>query len=370
MPTFLRPASFLLAFLLFAAPAHANDGVFYAQGGTLFPVKETVLRLDKEVLKMRREDNWMAVEVNFEFFNPGSEKTVTVGFVTPPANGDVDEATAWHPQIRDFTVAVNGKAQAYQVARLQGTGFSLSEQRRFFGDDFVYHFEAGFKPGVNKVRHSYVFRGGSSVDTSIDFPYRLTTGNLWANGEIGDFTLEIEMGERALFTVPWSLHDDGRRAPWELLGRGKLAKAPLKLDEGNPLRAVYVGKGALRLKQEHFQPTHDLWVAVFNTHMEYLLWDPGVEKHAFAGMQWVLQASAPAVEDLAGLDDAQLRHLRNLPYARRGYVFNSPELQDFFAKMLWYEPLPQLRMEDIQLDAEEKALVAAVAAEEQRRKGL
>ena len=85
----------------------ANDGVFYAQGNHLVPVQETVVQLQKEVLKLKREGDWMQVDVDFEFFNPGPAKTVIVGFVTPPAMGDVSEELTAHPQIREFSAVVN-----------------------------------------------------------------------------------------------------------------------------------------------------------------------------------------------------------------------------------------------------------------------
>ncbi len=346
---------------------YANDGVFYASGNTLFPIKETVVQLQKEVLKLKRMDDYMAVDVYFEFFNPGPEKSVIVGFVTPPADGDVDDEEAQHPQIRGFSANLNGLELPFKVARLSGTGFKLAEEE-FSGDDFVYYFDVHFKPGLNKIQHRYEFRGGSSVDLEVDFPYRLTTGNMWANGEIGDFTLEIDMGERELFVVPWSFSENGPRANWTINGLGKVAEACETVYMDDCLQAVYVSKGSVQFKQMHFHPEQDLWTGIFYPYMEFQLWDPGVEDHAFVRMAFLLPPVLPDSERLADLDLLELRVLRNYPYAIRGFVFKSADLREYYGKLLWYDPLPKLKMGDIHLDEGEQALVAAVAAEEKRRR--
>ncbi|MBL0016272.1 MAG: hypothetical protein IPP17_07460 [Bacteroidetes bacterium] len=79
-----RLGFFVLLALFVANGLFANDGVFYAQGNHLVPVKETVVQLKKEILKLKRIGDYMAVDVYFEFYNPGPEKTEIVGFVTPP----------------------------------------------------------------------------------------------------------------------------------------------------------------------------------------------------------------------------------------------------------------------------------------------
>jgi hypothetical protein len=116
----------LLSFLL-SWPVIANDGVFYAQGNTLIPLQETQVELRKEVLKFYLVDhNFAKVDVYFEFFNPGPTKTVTVGFVTPPAEGDISEQAAKKPFISAFTVDVNGRKLPFKIKRLRETTFNLA----------------------------------------------------------------------------------------------------------------------------------------------------------------------------------------------------------------------------------------------------
>jgi hypothetical protein len=62
--------------------------------------------------------------------------------------------------------------------------------------------------------------------------------------------------------------------------------------------------------------------------------------------------------ELAGLDAADLRLLRNVPYARHGYGFNSADLQRRFTALGWYHADP--RFDNARLtraDADNVALV-------------
>ncbi|MCB1026052.1 MAG: hypothetical protein KDB79_16770, partial [Acidobacteria bacterium] len=159
----------------------ANDGVFYAQGGTLVPMQETQVSLKKEILKFYIVDyEFVDVDVNFDFYNPGEEKTVIVGFVTPPAMGDIDE-NGEHPRISNFTVNVNGKMVAFKIERMNQTSFKSADDDEVAGYDYVYYFPVTFKKGLNKVLHTYRFQGGGSVETQRDFDYQITTGKRWAN---------------------------------------------------------------------------------------------------------------------------------------------------------------------------------------------
>ena len=60
----------------------ANDGGFYASGNTLIPLSKTSIELRKEYLNLTFEDNgFLRVDIQFEFFNPGNETELIVGFV-------------------------------------------------------------------------------------------------------------------------------------------------------------------------------------------------------------------------------------------------------------------------------------------------
>ncbi|MGB3007537.1 MAG: hypothetical protein WBC06_13560, partial [Chitinophagaceae bacterium] len=140
----------LLFVILFVQEINANDGVFYALGNTLIPLKETSIRLKKEILNLERKGSWMQVDIYFEFFNPGAEKELTVGFVTPPGMGDLTDEEAKHPQIKDFMVLVDNKLLSYQVAKMKETGFKV-DTKIANGYDFVYHFKVKFSKGITII---------------------------------------------------------------------------------------------------------------------------------------------------------------------------------------------------------------------------
>ena len=55
--------------------------------------------------------------------------------------------------------------------------------------------------------------------------------------------------------------------------------------------------------------------------------------------------------------DLEKKILKNLPFARRGYVFNSAELQNYFEKLDWYFPNPNYNADFDRLSETEKAWV-------------
>lgn len=347
--------------------AYANDGVFYAQGNHLIPVKETVVVLQKEVLKLKRIGDYMAVDVYFEFFNPGPEKTEIVGFVTPPADGDVDEETAQHPQIREFSAIVNDQLLPFKVARMEDTGFQFMGDEQPQGFDFVYYFDVKFKTGLNIIRHRYQFRGGSSVEMDFTFDYRLTTGNMWANGEIGDFTLEIDMGPRALFTLPWSFVTSDAPAKWKVLGTGKLGKeADITFE--TYFRSVYLHSGAVQLKAMHFHPDRDLGICGFHVHNQAYVWGrPDLAEEVNEWISCVLFAGGDG-ECLKDMTETQLRIMRNFLYARHGLPFRSADLTKYFSQFIWYDPIVGLKPESIQWEDWERESLKAIQQEEANRK--
>lgn len=56
-------------------------------------------------------------------------------------------------------------------------------------------------------------------------------------------------------------------------------------------------------------------------------------------------------------NDFQRKILRNLPFARRGLVFKSQDLNDFYKKMDWYIPNPNYEPKVEQLTENEKKWV-------------
>ena len=365
-----------VVFLFFTGPAAANDGVFYVQGSTLVPMQETEVELRKEVLKFYIKDfEWMAVDIDFSFFNPAGEKTVTVGFVTPPASGDVDEDEDIHPQIRDFTVNVNGEDLKYQMKRMKDTSFQ-NVYEDFGGQDFVYYFPVTFKPGETRIRHTYLFRAGGSVETQRDFFYQITTGKRWANKRIDDFELQLHP-DLGIFYVPLSFSENGAPADWKIVGTGSLSKPQAFFGGEEPnSRLVQIRDGYLSLKEKNFKPDRDISIGEPNWNMGWHRRMCKSEKKCFepeeVGLNLYLFFSVrpfayQSEENLAELSKNDLRIIRNFPYAVRGYDFKSPALKDFYTQFFWYKPDAAVSPDSFNLSEAEEAFIERVLNVEKRK---
>lgn len=363
----MRKLVFFL-FVLCFQNAKADDGVFYATGNTLIPLKETTIRLKKEILNLERKGEWMQVDIYFEFFNPGPEKELTVGFVTPPAEGDVSDEEAKHPFIKDFMVMVDDQLLSYNIVRMKETGFKVNTKIAD-GYDFVYHFKIKFAKGITVIRHSYLYKGGGSVEAKQDFDYRLTTGTTWANSGIDDFEMNIDMGGDSYFSVPSAF--GVAPAPWQLAGIGRISNnlfaVPYFAEDDSKLKMVYLRKGSLQLRAANFKPTEDLSVVFWNLHNEVNLWcDKGI-KNDFAGMMDLMWGDSTETA-VSKLSDAQLRLYRNLNFARKGYDFKDESLKKSFSKYNWYIPDQAVKPDNTPDYYVSKDLLKLISAEEKRRK--
>lgn len=365
----------LLAFvlLLIGAEVFANDGMFYSNGGNLVPVNETSIEMRKEVLYLKRVPGGMEVNVYFEFYNPGEARDEIVGFVTPPSSAeyyDSDMETypkgvPMHPYIKGFMVMVNGQLLPYKIARMEDTGFntdqpiSLSQS----GYDYVYYFNVHFEPGMNIIRHHYVFAGSTDLGSE-QFTYRLTTAKLWANKAIGDFELIIDAPD--YMRVPESLTESHIPIPWQIVGIGRYEANDYDLN-GN----AFMKNGCLRYHTTDFSPDFDIVITFPRAHVMY----DEITKGGFNNNGvYLLMSSLFGKVDTAYLSDEEslsteeIQTLINFLYATKGLLIRKAESAALFAKAIWYMPDPNLNAEDIVFTANEQLLVDALAAERNKRK--
>jgi len=207
----------------------ANDGVFYSNGGMLFPLTETDISVSREVLSIRvGRDDHAYVDVSYEFQNAcDSAKTVVMAFeAEAPYNVEEHFSKAGvHPYISDFSVEMNGKSLPYRnavVAIDYGKGgdehnmkpINLKEWKTYgevpdsilpngstiynprldsiVSYGYGYFFDATFLPGKNTVHHTYRYHMSKNVVNRFCIPYWLTPAMRWANRRIDDFTLRIK----------------------------------------------------------------------------------------------------------------------------------------------------------------------------------
>jgi len=342
----------------------ANDGVFYAYGNNLIPLQETSVSLKKELLIFKVKDfDQLLIEVNFEFYNPGKEKKLLVGFVSPPASGDISELEEKHPQIDNFTVFVNGNKLIYKIKRFDETSFKTDME--IDARDFVYFFEVSFKSGLNKVKHTYSYKASSSVETYREFRYQITTGKRWANQKIDDFELQIHL-DNGIFFVPECFNRNHGNIDWQIMGSGTFKKGiekPFVDDAAIPYSYVHLNYGYIYFKKTNFAPDYDIYFGEHAWHSYTHKWCSNADD---CSKNELLQKIAPYCKlkpesykeygiDLNGFE---IKLLKNYFYAVRGLKFATPAIANFFASFFWYTPLEGLKADEIKLTKEEKDFVS------------
>ena len=240
----------------------ANDGVYYTSGNFLVPLRETDISAKKEVLEITLcKDSFATVTVDYTFYNNSEDKTVTMAFeAAAPYN-------AWapinrqgnHPFIKDFTVLFNGEPLPYRNALVGITAnFSSSEDARnrkdylapldpnewkgygevadsllpmddvlinpalpdsFCSFAYAYYFDAPFRKGENRVRHTYRYKMSWGVGRDYEVSYTLTPVTRWRGGQVDDFTLRIKSETDREIVMNDSLF---LGAPFKLKGIGEI----------------------------------------------------------------------------------------------------------------------------------------------------
>ena len=238
----------------------ANDGVYYTSGNFLVPLRETDISAKKEVLEITLcKDSFATVTVDYTFYNNSEDKTVTMAFeAAAPYNAWVPiNRQGNHPFIEDFTVLFNGEPLPYRNALVGITAnFSSSEDARnrkdylapldpnewkgygevadsllpmddvlinpalpdsFCSFAYAYYFDAPFRKGENRVRHTYRYKMSWGVGRDYEVSYTLTPVTRWRGGQVDDFTLriksetdrEIVMNDSLFLGAPFKLEGIG-----------------------------------------------------------------------------------------------------------------------------------------------------------------
>ena len=117
--------------------------------------------------------------------------------------------------------------------------------------NIVYHFKAKFKKGKNIVKHTYRYKLSRGVCYYYDFNYVLTAANRWANKQIDDFTLILDMGDFQTASIRKTFFKNTNE--WTFNGIGKTTENP---DYTN----FYIQQGILTFERKNFAPKNELYV--------------------------------------------------------------------------------------------------------------
>ena len=366
---------FLFAILLTAILSlKANDGVFFANGNHLVPITETDVRVQKEILTIKRVNDHLEVTVYYEFFNPTKEKKLLVGFEAESPYPTMEEDFSFlpeHSHIRNFTVMMNGQSLPYKIAHVpelredqtardayRDGQFKTIDKQAWLDSleehpyevDFVYYFNAFFKKGLNIIQHTYEYDLSYGVGIEYEFLYVLTAANRWANNGIDDFTLNIDMGERQSFQMECSFFKNPNE--WTIHGVGKCVQKGKRWTD-NEVAMFHIQDGHISWQKKNFHPEGELNLFQYDFYMFsdiYMFSQPekewGVED-LFSNQYFKLDTNQiftvqnlPYQDETTGLSSDKRRILRNLPFAYRGYVFQNNKLRQYFESCEWYIPNP------------------------------
>lgn len=375
--------SLALIFTFFATKA--NDGAFYSEGNHLIPIVETDISVQKEILTVTRRHTKSYhfakyyVTVYYEFFNPGEDKDLLVGFeALPPSEG------FGSPDIFDFKVIMNGDSLDYQVSAVPKGDYYIDGQfqqcitevtlEEEYWDPclYVYHFDAHFTKGVNIIQHTYVFNGSDDNLCEFVFDYVLTAANRWANNGIDDFTLILDMGDRESFFIEPRFFNDANDFTCE--GKGIITTAS-RWKESYPI--YHIQEGKIVFHKTNFHPDGELWIIKHNYDLYNFKFNSSLKKYIreFLNDDDMLETikkqyfnfeklcsdlhindnqDSNQLEGKSSLSDDTKRILRNLPFAYRGYVFKNKDLQNFFESTEWYIPNPDYKENIDEMSPDEK----------------
>lgn len=321
----------------------ANDGAYYASGNQLVPVFETTVSVKKEILTVKKiNGKFIQVTVYYEFFNPDAAKEIVVGFEAFAPQGDVDPTPykGQHPYMHDFTVAMNGNPIPYEIALVHDSietengAIKSADTVESHWDEFnpfyyIYHFKAKFESGINKVVHTYNYEISSSVGSFFRFDYILTAANRWANRQIDDFTLILDLGECEEYNIEKTFFNDP--SDWIVNGIGKIANDPTDLAANAQSIHCVVQNGNLIFQKTNFHPKGELsvWLSRYT-----FTADGEVDFISSLPYSYYYQPELSNTK----MDESERLIMRNLPYARRGYIFKNDIIQQFYSQQKWYIP--------------------------------
>jgi len=283
--------------------------------------------------------------------------------------------------VTNFKVVANGQKVTYKTANVEAI------EKDKYTSPYVgslYYFPVKLKKGVNTIHQTYHFSGQSSVYFTYEFTYILETAKRWKGGKIKDFTLILDMGDNEEFSLDETFFEGTKN--WNV--ENGIVK---HFDTSNDITCemncpaiekFYIYKGNAIFHQKNFIPnstitlhsfmlvdaspfdfkktslsfsrTKILKTAIDATSLIILKAYPYALRGArfkdaflsnyYKKQPWYrenLQYKKVLTKDdkqwLSSIEIMKHKILRNLPFARRGYIFKDYHLNDFFETRKWYK---------------------------------
>lgn len=356
-------------FIVICLSLKANDGTYLSRGSLIYPISETKISLEKEILSFTCIERVSQVNIYFEFNNPEkTERKILIGFQAPYPGGDLPYRSRFIPktQISNFKILKDGEIIPFKLKAAKCEDCELKDTSEFVVDKgsygiYVYLFEITFKPGLNIINHSYDFPASNRVTYDEFYNYILKTGSKWANGTITDFSLQIDMGKNSYFYVSDIFP---KTAKWTIVGSGLVTNKYFNDYNKYSSRMVRILSGKLEITIKNFKPTQNLEFGKMrnNSFISYQLDNSRAPKNMLDAMISLTPNFRYSPEITFNKED--LRILRNYVYAQHGYTFKSKDLQNYFSQFEWYLPDPTLILDKILLTDNEKKFIDEIIEKE------
>jgi YARHG domain len=173
----------------------------------------------------------------------------------------------------------------------------------------------------------------------------LTAAKRWANRQIDDFTLQIDTGEYQDICIGNNFF--GNVSEWKTDSAVKCLQSSSSGGEGGNIDTCefFIRKGMIVFTKKDFKPAGELHFRSFNNYyFRSRAEDEGDDEDTDkpSVFDWKKSHLPFSIDNQDAIpppaDEFSKKVLRNLPFARRGYVFKSPELQAYFERQKWYWP--------------------------------
>ena len=354
-----------LFMLLFTFWLFANDAEYITSANGLTPINSKDIELKKEVLNITRlKDGYFRVDIEYLLFNKAASKDTVIGFEAPRPIGEDNEYNDFFyknyniskkhkaeleaiaknkkpslkPDIEDFKVSLNGKKLKYEivdVSKLKGSGGSTD----YVG--YLYYFNANLKQGENRIKQSYKCITSASVISRYEFEYILATAKEWSGGKIGDIEINFNMGAFESFQMQPTFFDSLDN--W--IAKNGLIKYEKGTFSEEKVAKFYLKDGKVTFKKKNFTPKDGIKLMAFHYYrlpdadkklvFNYktvklpfvIYYDKNIEKNCQDYNCFTFFAK----------DYKSLKILKNLPFARRGYIFKTDFIANYYKKMPWYK---------------------------------
>jgi len=365
----------------------ANDAEYYTSANEIVPLKSKNISLDKEVLNIKYlKLGEFKVDVLYTLYNKDSEKDTVIGFEAPKPIGEdrmdneyfykpyntklktkfefeaIDKklyADTEQPPIEDFAITVNGKNVNYEivdVSKIKNQGSTP-----FVG--YLYYFYTHLKHGKNTLHQTYKCMTSGSVFNKYEFEYILATAKEWSGGKIRDFTINLELNKFANVNIVGSFFNSLRH--WQIKnGKAILSKNSNENESQFKLYKFYLVDGKASYHKKDFIPKMGIILYSKNC---YSYDDPEEFSYLFDYQKDKLKFSICYHKDIFdrykffAKDAKSLKILKNLPFARRGYIFKTPYIQNYYKKMVWYKPNPHYKATLSSLTQKERNLLKDIS---------